>query len=908
MNRAIFFMVFLLFSVANVFAQLTDQERSGLERALRLYNLNLADLGYEKRLFHDRYRLPLVDQSLIDPLGAFDVLCQLYRTTENAESIVLTSTAWSLIHGQPKIDSGNRLPNLSLSELSKAPEPLRPGLQKLLSHLLFANQLIGDSLSQLTASEKRDLLESLPRIAAESENVVFSFVSRPALSRTDAFALLEKVDLYKIALASEQLSVGIQSSHILFEKALPKLKEFRNRVAFNVRGLRIVIGGMGDDHYREYGAAVVLDTGGNDLYSGRIGAGIFNCGVLLDLGGDDIYRLDDLSGGAGVLGCGFLYDGGGHDTFYASHISLGAGIAGSGFLHKRNGDATYRSQSLTQGFGMFGVGLLVDESGDGLYSAGLWAQGSSRTRGVGWLIDRQGDDIYSIGGIDLAAPLLPDSWYGFGQGFSMGYREDTGGISGGIGILMDYKGSDSYRGGAYVQAASYWFSLGVLMEGAGHDSYSGYHYCQSSAMHFTSAYLVDYSGDDLYGVKWGAAHAIGHDYGVAFLLDRSGNDVYAAKDTRPGLGNANGVGIFIESSGEDRYGGTPGLGNPARGSGSIGVFVDLSGSDLYMGEFENGEVSFSGMWGVSFDILDGQGTGDPIEPLKPNVTVPIPGSAQMPSASEMSVIYDKATQWGVGSAAEEVTLYTHRLIEIGLPAFEWMMREKLRSANRLQLRAFDEVIRAIGEPAKAIVAPYIASSIGDESLNALRLCQTHAIRAAGPYLPRAIENPSTRLTTIRVIGEIQATEMLPLLITYANSANGIERLAVAQSLGKMNITDTIPILAKLCEDKELPIRKSAVEGLSKFPEHGYEIAMTMLSRSTQNARLAIELLGAINTEKSLATAAEFLQSPEADLRVTALIALHQKNTNPSIQEKIKLLVNDSDENVRLVARWVLAKE
>src|SRR5205823_9991597 len=133
--------------------------------------------------------------------------------------------------------------------------------------------------------------------------------------------------------------------------------------------------------------------------------------------------------------------------------------------------------------------------------------------------DRKGDDIYRAGGLVLNSPLFATVHYSNAQGYASGYREDTGGVSGGVGLLTDLEGDDSYLGETYCQAASYWFSLGSLYDQSGNDTYSAYHYAQASAMHCCGAYLFDLAGDDSYTIKYGAGHAIGHDYGVAFLLD-----------------------------------------------------------------------------------------------------------------------------------------------------------------------------------------------------------------------------------------------------------------------------------------------------------------------------------------------------------------------------------------------------
>ena len=196
------------------------------------------------------------------------------------------------------------------------PEPLRQPVKAAVEAILAGNEMIRDALKEITTEERRDLLESLPRLAAESEAVAFSFVKRPQLSLEAAMTLLKRVNLNLIRRASLSVARELDLAAKKLQQSASSLSDFRGKHVLNVRGLRIVVAGAGDDVHEEYGAALIVDVGGDDIYRGRVGAGVFNCGALIDLGGNDQFDLDDLSGGAAVLGCGFLYDFGGHDRLF----------------------------------------------------------------------------------------------------------------------------------------------------------------------------------------------------------------------------------------------------------------------------------------------------------------------------------------------------------------------------------------------------------------------------------------------------------------------------------------------------------------------------------------------------------------------------------------------------------------
>jgi hypothetical protein len=381
--------------------------------------------------------------------------------------------------------------------------------------------------------------------------------------------------------------------------------------------------------------------------------------------------VSDVAGGAGVLGCGTVYDYGGNDRFMGKNVCFGAGLAGSGVLMKDGGLDEYRGKGLTQGAAMFGVGLCIDTRGNDRYDSGAYAQGFGGTKGFGWLVEQAGNDVYTIGGLHSGAPLDPKSWECMGQGTGSGYREETGGESGGIGLLLDLKGDDLYKGGLYCQGSSYWFALGALIDMDGNDTYIADYYSQSAAMHDTAAYLIDYKGDDIHTVRTGAMHCIGHDNGIAVMLDREGDDIYSGKDSQPSKAIANGVSIFIDSAGNDRYDGPVCVASPSRGTGSLALFVDLGGKDRYAAGIKDGEVSLSSMWAIAMDVADPATS----TAAAPTARVwPKLGSAAMPTPAEIEVIFAKAIQWGVGDKQKEVEQNVDKLVAIGVPALDWMLK------------------------------------------------------------------------------------------------------------------------------------------------------------------------------------------------------------------------------------------
>lgn len=849
--------------------RLSDTEIQGLQDTLFLSNLTIGDLSFERKPFREPYRARLIDLSLDKPLDAANHLMALHAAGGSLSLPDLLGRAL-----QDALDTApSAAPAVGLGPppetLASLPQALQPPVRALLMATDRANRQIRAALAKLTPAERRSLIESLPQWAAEEPLVKFAFVRTKQLSQPKILELLGRIDLAAIWSAGKTYAAAIDAQIAPLRAARSQFKG-QTRIVWN--GIKCDIFDASNSVVTADDGMLTIDLGGDDLYRGRVGAGVGYASALIDLGGNDRYETPDLSVGAGLLGVGIARDLGGSDVYRTRSLSLGSGLAGVGAFVKQGGDDDYRSIALSQGFGQFGIGLMLDTGGDDRYSINLYGQGAARTRGLGWLIDRNGSDIYRAGGLSLNSPLFKDVYYSNAQGFGSGYREDTGGISGGTGLLTDLAGDDAYLGETYCQAASYWFSIGSLYDGGGNDSYSGYHYVQSSAMHMTSAYLFDLAGDDSYSVKFGASHAIGHDYGVAMLLDRAGNDLSAARESMPGIGNANGLGIFLDASGDDRYQGPPGSGNPARGSGSLGVFADLGGQDLYRTDLVDGSAAVRQTWGVAYDVED---------PLRERSTIPAqtdepkPGSVPSPGDAGLAKLYATATQWRVGTAQQEAEASIRQLIEIGMPAFEWMLANRLAGADRLQIRAFVSVATGIGAPARQALAPKIASENENEARVALTVAIDGSMAEAAPFIPKALQRPALQRLASRAAGVVGSKESVSDLMALAASKNLLLALDAMVALAAIKDEAAYGTAEALVTSPELPIRKAALNLMAAFPARALDSGRRLAQADDERtARLGLELLSAIGTPEALQELGQRLVDPRAGMRIQAMLGLN----------------------------------
>jgi hypothetical protein len=391
----------------------------------------------------------------------------------------------------------------------------------------------------------------------------------------------------------------------------------------------------------------LLDTGGDDVHRDDVGAttdGKAGVAVALDLGGDDDYGYDahdeggratDEDGrfpagdpatadgpvtrsrhgrqGSGRHGIGMLIDlGGGRDRYASLAASQGYAHLGVGVLFDDGGDDTYVSEVASQGAAAFGIGLLIDLAGRDHYTVVHAGQGMAGAAGFGALFDAQGDDTYEAdpGPIAAADPsLAPQPLYfspqtpgqansSMAQGASTGIRWDAAALfmSGGLGILRDARGDDTYLAALFAQGSGYWQGIGLLSDGDGQDRYDALYYVQGAGAHYAMGLLMDGgAGGDWFNQTLAPMYVqlgSGHDFSLGVFVDEAGDSVYHFAGLAAGASNCNGLGLFVDNGGDDTYT-TPsdygsGLGNVSDECAaarplpkSVGLMLDAGGVDTY---------------------------------------------------------------------------------------------------------------------------------------------------------------------------------------------------------------------------------------------------------------------------------------------------------------------------------------
>ncbi|AUT00954.1 hypothetical protein CLI64_11375 [Nostoc sp. CENA543] len=226
--------------------------------------------------------------------------------------------------------------------------------------------------------------------------------------------------------------------------------------------------------------------------------------------------------------------------------------------------------------------LIVDFAGNDTYSGG--AANRNISHGVSVTIDLAGNDHYSSP--QGKVPSFGAGIFGYGvlmdmQGndtYEAEYTSQGVGIFG-TGILNDAQGEDTYRGLANLQGSGS-FGTGVLIDHQGSDRYSLYRYGQGYGFTKGVGLLLDSDGDDHY-VGMEDKYPNGGPFGSEKHIHFAQGAAYGRRaDYNDGHSWAGGIGMLIDATGNDRYE----CDIYCQGTGywySLGVLVDKTGDDYH---------------------------------------------------------------------------------------------------------------------------------------------------------------------------------------------------------------------------------------------------------------------------------------------------------------------------------------
>lgn len=362
--------------------------------------------------------------------------------------------------------------------------------------------------------------------------------------------LIERADLRKLSFASTLIMAGMQKLTQLYP--LQVEEAFKSCVLETELG-KIGIFGTGRDTITS-GFSLVIDLGGDDLYTGNIASTSPEklISLVLDFAGNDNYKADDGALALACAGIGFLFDLEGDDLYHCRKTGLASAIYGTSLVYDLEGDDRYWSGSgYSQAAAHLGTALLVDLEGDDSYSSAGNSQAFGGTLGIGVLLDLTGDDRYNN------AQSGPSFVQGAGRG-RWAEASDGHSLGGGLGIFVDGGGADHCYAGSFSQGASYFTGTGLFFDLEGDDDYNALSHSQGYAAHYALAGFFEMGGNDRYNADSDPGRITqllgnGRDLSAACFIEECGDDTYHLGNRSAGIGDLKGIGIMWDRRGENLF-------------------------------------------------------------------------------------------------------------------------------------------------------------------------------------------------------------------------------------------------------------------------------------------------------------------------------------------------------------------
>lgn len=757
----------------------------------------------------DEYRLPLVEEAMRNPWRSADLidsLATLWLEVSPATGINLSCQLLGIFPEPTRLQS---VP----AKLEGLPKGWPRDLVRALSILAACFEALPDTCVSASSQDIDDILFVLLPMSDELTALPCELAQHEGTVDRRSKRVFETGGGFRgecLARTGQTMSWGLARAAEVLRSIDPEdLDDLRSVKSSKASGDvvldkeypwgSLLVGGIGTTIYTS-SATLMVDLGGDDIYLTPVGASSEKNpnSMCLDLSGDDFYSVSDTAGiAAGIGGVGIVLDVEGNDVYRGGDVSLGVGIAGIGMLFDLQGDDIFSGGNLTQGAAVLGAGILADLQGNDLYDAGSAAQGFGYVGGAGVLFDSAGSDRYLLGSAHTDILRYEDHALAMGQGFGFGHRPT---YSGGIGLLIDAEGNDTYRADIFGQGASYWYSLGGLVDFKGNDVYAAYQYVQGAGVHLSVAALVDREGNDSYSAR-GVSQGCGHDLAVGYLKDHSGDDSYVAYDLSQGAGSANGIGILDDGAGNDSYSvirsvNSQGYGNRRRHYGSLGLLWDRAGDDVFSSPASN-EAWQRGLWGFGWDREDSADS--------PSMEAVVSDSITLEQAMEAC---------GIFSTCEALFIVAAR----GEPRFAKAAEAARESLLAKQGRSIPCLLDALGSqrPRDPWTLEKLFRGLGSQGLGAL----LGFFHRAGPDA-----DPHALATGLWIIGRmlehegdsISVPEEMNRLFALANHKDRRVRSSLAYVLAESDIPGRDSLLLRLARDSAATVRLGAVRGLERIP-------------------------------------------------------------------------------------------
>jgi len=861
-------------------AQLRPDERAGWERTLRVAVLTDVTANVPKRTGFFAGSLPLADKLLDRPTDSLENLIGLHRTAESG-LVEILKAALDAGYGE-NVTEPERIVAPDLALPKDVPADASRSISRLVQAIVTTNTQIKQALAKLSPEERRELIESLPMLGLGKANYKVEFVTRVPSTPSRVFSLLSKVDLPKIRSAAVSLAGKVEVELPILRKVARSGSKIKSTTLL-AGGIKVAIGGTGDDVHAQRDVHLCVDFGGANRYTGRYGAGIGYTGLLLDFGNGTRADAGDATLGAGILGVGIARFDGAQNVLRAGSVSLGCGLAGVGIL-KFERATSIEGRALTLGTGLAGMGLVVAGKESDRLRCAYRGLGVGLPLGIGWVVNPGGDDAYfgtSSQSLKGASGKVRSDAIGFASGIS---RVGSP-FAGGIGLLTDLAGDDKYESGDRSISYAEFGGATSIFDESGDDNYQAGESAIVTANEEASAYLHDLGGSDLY-------------------LAPSGNSIVSAGESS----NA----ILFDRAGDDRYIGSPSVVKTVSPSATE-ILFDPKGSNLLTFPFP--ETSFGVLPGLSLwhlpggPNLFGSGISEALEVRTSDGSITAitgDGSSDAGAAETAPLAGSTEELWetALDPFSSQAARATRGLTAVGKGTLNYWNADRL---SRLTLEDASVVALVARQtqgslPALAEAAPSEAKRAWVYAMGTAQQESEAVSKALSDLQANDLDIPLV-LRAVVALGKPRSSESIAPLAIQPNPA--ISRWAARglfAGLQRQTDSGTLATFEALLKSPDLLTRRIACRYFSVAPTKGIEIGKRMISsNSVQESTTGIELLSAIGNPEALRFAATGLNLTDPTAKITALHAIRGR-VPEAYRSRVLELARDQDPVISSVAK------
>jgi HEAT repeat protein len=915
----------LLIACANTAQSQSVFRAAELDTALSYLGMTEADFVSDRVwMDDDTFLLPQIRTALQSPISAYGIARNFSNAAPGsvAEAGRINDLAQFIDAGCPQ-EACRQID----AELAAAKPPIADPFEPLLTAFNIAESYRVQAFAKLSPAEQAALIASASAWFEDKDNRADDSLkgliprafgqmldTTKQIESDSILTLLSRVDRKALSAATYAFARGLALTTQAWKTTKPP---FSITTVQGSDGLILasretpfgtfVLGGSGPNTYTG-DFALILDMGGDDRYLCRAGGAVPGLGhaisAVLDFGGNDFYRSNkSVDQGAGILGLGALVDLGGDDEFIGKSFVQGAAFCGAGLFFDNGGMNTLRADIFAQAAAVCGVSVLAAGDGRNIFDLGEYGQACAFTFAAAVLVGGNGNDVYRSGGLASDAPLRPEDFGSFSQGFAIGSRPRGGG---GIAVLHDKGGNDFYNGEIYAQGVGYWYSLGALIDDAGNDVYNATQYAQGAGIHLAAGVLEDGGGDDRYGSRFGPGQGGAHDLAVAMFYDHNGDDQYTMSGGQ-GMAITNSAALFFDGAGNDMYNTVePGLGQGGvrdmRGFGNLGVFLDGEGHDFYA---QSGRADSSlwlqGLFGLGYDVDR--------DSLRPREAQPPDTLIASDTLRSIPDLFRDASRWEVTDNRALVRRSRKALAAKGMTAVHWVAANKLNTLEGLEQRAIVDLFKTAADSSAQYLYAAMNSTDPTTRRNAIRIFGDMKYKkAAKAFTEKLHDSAYTRQwpALLSAMGDLGDKDASQTALEFAASSSERERLNAMVCLGKLGDSRSYDALLKGLGDPLYSVRSAAIIALA---QQGPSVVSALQKdlpeediRQTEALLLATaQLAHRWNSADSLRKNTEKLSS---------VIRNYTDRTEPRIQGAVYLAASeiyDSKDLQKLKDKFVLTK-